>query len=94
MPKFENFGSKFSKANVRFEISTFEIGDMPNLVKIRKLILFGPKCQNLSIWATTFRNTNVRFQISTLEIGYKRNFVQIKKVILFRSKYLNLGIWA
>ena len=49
MPKFENFGSKFSKANVKFEISTFAIGDMPNLVKIRKLILFGPKCQNLSI---------------------------------------------
>ena len=31
------------KANDRFEIRTFEIGYIRNLVKIRKLILFGPK---------------------------------------------------
>ena len=36
------------KANVRFEISTFEIWYKRNLVKIRKLILFGPKYLNLA----------------------------------------------
>ena len=52
---FGDLGSNFSKNNVRFEISTFEIGYMRNFAKIRKLILFGPKCENLGIWAQNFR---------------------------------------
>ena len=43
MPQFGHFGSKFSKTNVSFEISTFKIGCRQNFVKIRKLTLFGPK---------------------------------------------------
>ena len=54
MPKFGRLGSNFWKTNVRFEISTFEIGYKGNFVKIRKLILFGPKCPNVSIWAQNF----------------------------------------
>ena len=42
------------KVNVRFEISTFEIGYMRNFVKIRKLIPFGPKCPKLGIYAQNF----------------------------------------
>ena len=53
MPTFGDLGSKFSK-NVRFEISTFEIGYRQNFVKIKKVIPFGPKCPNLEIWAQTF----------------------------------------
>ena len=34
MPKCEHLGSKFWKMNVRFEISTFEIGYMLDFVKI------------------------------------------------------------
>ena len=49
MLKYGNLGSKFSKANVRFQISTFEIGYMQNFVKIRKFLLFGPKRPKLSI---------------------------------------------
>ena len=41
MPKFGHLGSIFSKANVKFEISSFKIGYMRNFVKIRKSILFG-----------------------------------------------------
>ena len=51
MPNFGDFGSKCSKTNVRFEIITFEIGYKWNFVKIRKLILFGPKDLSLDIWA-------------------------------------------
>ena len=49
MLKFEDLDSKFSKINVRFKINTFEIGYMQNFVKIRKLILFDPKCPLLEI---------------------------------------------
>ena len=47
MFKFGDFSWKFSKANVRFDISTFKIEYRQNFVKIRKLIRFGPKCPNL-----------------------------------------------
>ena len=43
MPILRNLGSKFSETNVRFEISTFELGYMQNFLKIIKLTLFGPK---------------------------------------------------
>ena len=57
---------KFSKIKVRFEISTFEIGYMQNLVKIKKLIPFVPKIPKfghfwLEIWK---RNASRKFQIS------------------------------
>ena len=42
------------KTNVRFEISTFEIGYLQSLVKIGNLILFGQKGPNLGIWAQHF----------------------------------------
>ena len=48
------FGLKFLKINVRFPIITFEIGYMRNFVRIQKLILFGPKCPKLGIWAQNF----------------------------------------
>ena len=51
MPNFGDFSSKCLKTNVRFEISTFKIGYMRNFVKIRKLILFGPKGLIFGIWA-------------------------------------------
>ena len=43
MLKFGYLGSKVSKTNARFKIRTFEIGYMRNIIKIRELILFGPK---------------------------------------------------
>ena len=49
MLKFGDLGLKFSKANVRFEISTFEIGYKQNFVIIRKLILIDSKYPNLNI---------------------------------------------
>ena len=55
MPKFRDLDSNFSKASVKFAISTFEIVYMQNFIKIRKLILFKPKCPNLGIWAKNFR---------------------------------------
>ena len=55
MPIFGNLYSKSSKVNVKFKISTFEIDYMRNLAKIKKLILFGPECPNLGIWAQNFR---------------------------------------
>ena len=47
-------GSKSWKTNVRFEISIFETGYKGNFVKIRKPILFYPKCPNLGIGAQNF----------------------------------------
>ena len=52
MPTFSDLGPMFLKTNDKFEISTFKIG---NFVKIRMLILFGPKCPNLSIWAQNLK---------------------------------------
>ena len=67
MPKFWPFGSKFSKTNDKFEISTFKISYMQSFVKIRKLILFGQKCQNLGIWAQNLKNEASRkFKISAI----------------------------
>ena len=51
MLKFWDFSSKFWKTNVRFEISTFEIGCKQNFVKIRKLLRLDPECPYLGIWA-------------------------------------------
>ena len=36
---------------------------MQNFVKIRKLILFGPKCQKMALWAQNFQRqmTNLKF---------------------------------
>ena len=56
MPKSGHLSPKFSKTNVRFEISTFEIGYMQNFVNIRKLILIDPKYPNLGIWAQSVKN--------------------------------------
>ena len=38
MPVMGDLDSKFSKTNIRFEISTFQIGNKQNFIKIRKLI--------------------------------------------------------
>ena len=50
MPKIEYLSSTFSKTNVRFEISTFEIGYMRNFVKIKnfEFEIFEKKCQILN----------------------------------------------
>ena len=45
---------KFLKTNVRFEISTFEVANRQTVVKIKRLILFGPKFLNLGSWARNF----------------------------------------
>ena len=55
MSKFGDLGSQFSKTNIRFEICIFEIGFRQNFVKIRKLILFGPKYLHFGIWARNFQ---------------------------------------
>ena len=53
---FANLGSNFSKTNIRFGISTFEVAYIRNVaIKIRKLTLFDPNCPNLGIWAQNFR---------------------------------------
>ena len=58
---------KFSKTNIRFEISIFKISYKQNLVKIRKLIPFGPRYPNLGIWAENLKNESIRkFQISSI----------------------------
>ena len=61
MFKFGDLGSKCSKTKDKFEISSFKIGYMQNYVKIRKFILFGPKCPNLGIWAQNLKKTWVIF---------------------------------
>ena len=50
MPKIEYLSSAFSKTNLRFEISTFEIGYMRNFVKIKnfEFEIFENKCQILN----------------------------------------------
>ena len=93
MLKVRDLSSKFSKTNVRFEISTFEIECEQNFVKIRKLILFDPKCPYLVVRAQNSR-TNVRYEISTFEIGYMPNFLKMRELILFGPKCPNLSIWA
>ena len=56
MPKFGDFGSKFSKTNRKFEISTFKKGHMRNFAKIRNSIFIGQKCPNLGILARNLKN--------------------------------------
>ena len=51
MLKFGHLGSQIWNTNVRFEISTCEIGYKGNFFKIRRLIFFDPKYSNLGIWA-------------------------------------------
>ena len=49
MSKTGHLGLIFWETNVRFEISTFEVGYEVNFIKIRKLIFFDTKVPNLSI---------------------------------------------
>ena len=65
MPKFGHLGSKYLKTNVKFEISSFEIGYLRNFVKIRRSILVSPKCPNLGILARNFRK-----QMANLKSAY------------------------
>ena len=51
MTKFGDMSSKFPTTNIEFQISTSGIGHLQNLVKIRTLLLFDPKCPNVEIWA-------------------------------------------
>ena len=67
MSIFGDLASKLSKTNVRFEISIFEIGYMQNFVKIRKLILFDPKCLNLGIWTQNFRKPISDYKSASLK---------------------------
>ena len=76
MSKFVDLGSKFSKTNVRFSISTFEIRYKRNFVKIRNLILFDTKCPILGIWARNFREKMSDLKIAPFKIGYRQNFVK------------------
>ena len=70
MPKFGDLGSKCSKTSVKFEISTFEIGYIQNFVKIRELILFGPKIPKFGPLGLKFSKANDKFAISTFKIKY------------------------
>ena len=56
MPKFGDLGSKFLKIYDRFKTSTFQIRYMRNFVKVRVLILFGPKCPNLGMQNRNLKN--------------------------------------
>ena len=48
---------KILKTNVRFEISTFEMGFIQSLTnKIKEVIFFDPKCPNMGIWARNLNN--------------------------------------
>ena len=62
-----DLGSKYLKTSVKIEISTFEIEYIQKFVKIRKLILFGPKCPNSNLWAPTFQN-----QITNLKLVHSK----------------------
>ena len=73
MPEYGDLGSTFSKRNVRFEISTLEIGYRQNFDKITKLILFGPKYPNMGI-CLKFSKTNVTFEDSIFEIRVQAKF--------------------
>ena len=55
MYKNGDLGSKCSKTNIRFKISTFQIGHRKNFVKIKKLILFDPNSPNLEMWTQKFQ---------------------------------------
>ena len=61
---------------------------MQNFVKIRKLIIFGPKYLSLGIWVQTFRKP-----MSNLKSA-PSNFVKIGKLILSGPKFPNLAFWA
>ena len=87
-------GLKIFKKNDRFENSTFEIGYKQDFVKVRKLIIFGPKMPKFGHLGSKFLKTNVGFEISTMNIWCQQNFVKIRKLIRFSPKCLNLGIWA
>ena len=57
MSIFGDLGSDFSKTNFRFKISTLDKEFVQNFAdKIRKLILFYPKCPNLGILAQNLNN--------------------------------------
>ena len=57
MSIFWDLGSNFSKTNFRFKISTSNIKFVQNFAdKIRKLILFYPKCPNLGILVQNLNN--------------------------------------
>lgn len=91
MPEYGKSSSRFSKGNIRFEGSTFEIRYVRNFVKTRKVIRFGAKCPYLSskVW-----KTNVRFETNTFGIGHRQNCDKTTKLRPFGPTYPNMEIWA
>ena len=76
MPKFEDLDSRFSKTNIRFEISTSEGDTCKILLKLESWYFLA---QNAHIWGDSgskFSKTNVIFKISTCQIEYRQNFVE------------------
>ena len=67
MPKSGDLDSTFSKTNVRFEISTFEIGYIRNFVKTLDNYFLA---QNIQIWAFELEawksKANRKLQISSI----------------------------
>ena len=64
---------------------------MQNVVNMRKLTLFGPKCLNLGLWN---RNFQKQFLNQYIQNRVHTKFVRIRKLILFGQKCPNLGIWV
>ena len=65
MLKFGNLRSQFSKTNIRFEISSFEIGFRQNFRKIKKMILLNAKMPLFGNLHSKFSKINVSYEIIT-----------------------------
>ena len=78
MPKIGHLGQKFWKTNVIFKIIIFEIGYRRNFVKIRKLILLGPKYPKLGIWAQNFGRQISDLKSASSEYGTCEIFLRLE----------------
>ena len=74
-------GQEPQKVNVRFEISNFQIVYRQDFVKIKKFILFDPKCPYLGIWAQ-----NSWKPMSDLNLAHSK-WCSSKVMLRFESLY-------
>ncbi len=81
------FRTEFPKNNPGFEISIFEIFNVPNFSQIGKTYFFLPKLAQKSIFRTEFPKMNPGFEISIFDICHVPNFSQNGESYLFLPKF-------
>ena len=89
--QISRFELKVLKTNARFETSTSKTEYKQSFIRITKIILFGPKCSNMGIWAQDFREQMSDSKSVPWKQGACESFLRLESYYVLTEK---AQIWA